>query len=422
MTQSQVILAPAQPPANRIMQADSGIRLGYARHADARTAVRHCAAAMGATTPQLLLAFCGGRHPREAMQAALHEEFGPVPVFGGSAAGAIAREGFGYGGFELGLIAFEDPALAPQAVVTHGLLADARAAGEELGRQVAEVAAPGAAVLLLFDSVASGVPPRLHHASRIVEGFHAGIGRKPVCLFGGGLLTDMNLSDGWVLDGAGLSKHSAVALVFPPVIAAETVIMHGCRPVSAFMEITRIQGAEVYELDGRPALEVIETMLGLPLGGTRGQELSLVATLGQKQGDPFAPHDENAYVNRLILRANPATGSVTLFEPDFVQGDRVQIMSRDNRLMLDSVRRGVADANGRLVGPDSLFGLYIDCAGRASARSGSPVEEAEVLLQDIDPALPVIGFYSGVEVAPFADHPSRPLDWTGVLAVFRRRS
>ena len=32
------------------------------------------------------------------------------------------------------------------------------------------------------------------------------------------------------------------------------------------MEITRIDGAEVYELDGQPALGVIERMLGLSLG------------------------------------------------------------------------------------------------------------------------------------------------------------
>ncbi|SDB74829.1 FIST signal transduction protein [Belnapia rosea] len=403
-------------------QAEGLVRIGYGRHADPHMAVRQCAAAMGSVAPGLLLAFCGGRHAPAAMQAALYQEFGNVPIFGGSAAGAIARDGFGYGGFELGLIAFDDPSLMPKAVTTRGLLADARAAGAELGQAVAAVAAKDAAVLLLFDSVASGSPPRLHHASRILEGFHIGLGDKPVCLFGGGLLTDMNLSDGWVFDGTGIAKHAAVALVFPPGIVAETVIMHGCRPVSAFMEITRIQGAEVYELDGRPALEVIETMLGLPLGGSRGQELSLVATLGQKQGDPFAPHDENAYVNRLILRANPATGSVTLFEPDFAQGDRVQIMSRDNRLMLDSVERGTADANRRLIGPDSLLGLYIDCAGRASARSGSPVEEAEVVRNGLDRDLPFLGFYSGVEVAPFAHQPSRSLDWTGVLAVLRRRS
>jgi hypothetical protein len=242
-----------------------------------------------------------------------------------------------------------------------------------------------------------------------------------VTLIGGGMLTDMNLTNAWVFDGEGVRKHAAAALIFPSCVEAASAILHGCRPVSTFMEITRIEGATVYELDGQPALPVIEKMLGLPIGGARGEELSLVATLGQKQGDPFAPYDENNYVNRLILSANAAEGSITLFEPDFERGAMVQIMSRDNGLMLDSVRRGVAVANAAAAQHDALLGLYIDCAGRASARSGAPVEEADLVVRGLDARIPLLGFYSGVEVAPFADQRSRPLDWTGVLTVLRRR-
>jgi len=312
--------------------------------------------------------------------------------------------------------------VTPRLLVNRDLLAAGEgAAGEALGAELRRTAAPGSVVLLLFDSVASARPPRLHHASSIVDGLNRGLGDARTCLLGGGLLTDMSLTGGWVFDGEGVGKHAALALVFPPELAAETVILHGCRPVSAFMEITRIEGADVYELDGQPALAVIERMLGLQLGGSRGHELSLVATLGQKQGDPFAPYDENAYVNRLILRASPESGSVTLFEPDFARGTKVQIMSRDNSLMLDSVRRGVAAMNGSVAGRDNQLALYIDCAGRGSARSGASVEEAELVLRGLDRSVPFLGFYSGVEVAPFDGRHSRPLDWTGVLTVLWRR-
>src|SRR4051794_12507004 len=321
------------------------ISVGYAKHSDPATAVRTCVSALGTDRPRMLLAFCGGKHDPHAVRDALRRAFGEVPVFGGSAAGAVGRSGFGYSGFELGLVAFLDPAVTPRAVVTRQLLVDEHAAGAELGAGAAKIAGDGDVVMLFFDSVATSSPLRLHPASSIVDGFHAGFGPRPVCLLGGGLLTDMNLAGGWVFDGEDVVKHAAIALVFPPTVRAETVIMHGCRPVSTFMDITRIDGAEVYELDGRPALGVIERMLGLPLGGARGHELTLTATLGEKQGDPFAPYDENAYVNRLILRANPETGSVTLFEQDFARGTRVQIMSRDNSLMLESVRRGVAEMN-----------------------------------------------------------------------------
>lgn len=399
------------------------MRVGYGRSPDPVSAVRQAAATLGSSgqPPGAILAFSGGKLDPFAVRAALADAFGPVPIVGGSAAGAISRAGTGYSGFELGLVAFDDPETMPRLVRSDGLDRDEKAAGAALGLQVREIVADPATVLMFFDSVASTLPPRLHAASSIVTGFNEALGNAPVTLVGGGMLTDMNMTGAWIFDGEGVRKHAAAALIFPSCVEAATEILHGCRPVSAFMEITRIEGATVFELDGEPALRVIERMLGLPIGGGRGQELSLVATLGQKQGDPFAPFDENAYVNRLILSANAEQGSVTLFEPDFERGALVQIMSRDNGLMLDSVRRGVAAANAAAEHHAPLLGLYIDCAGRASARSGAAIEEAELVVNGLDPRIPLLGFYSGVEVAPFAGARSRPLDWTGVLTVLRRR-
>jgi hypothetical protein len=399
------------------------MRVGYGRSADPVAAVRQAVAALGPsrTPPGILLAFAGGKLDPFAVRAALADRFGPTPVVGGSAAGVISRMGTGYSGLEVGLVAFDDPETMPQLVRCEGLDDDEKAAGAALGLQVRHAVSDPAAVLMFFDSVARTSPPRLHAASSIVAGFNEGAGNAPVTLIGGGMLTDMNLTNAWVFDGEGVRKHAAAALIFPSCVEAASAILHGCRPVSTFMEITRIEGATVYELDGQPALPVIEKMLGLPIGGAQGEELSLVATLGQKQGDPFAPYDENNYVNRLILSANAEAGSITLFEPDFERGAMVQIMSRDNGLMLDSVRRGVAVANAAAAQHDALLGLYIDCAGRASARSGAPVEEADLVVRGLDVRIPLLGFYSGVEVAPFADQRSRPLDWTGVLTVLRRR-
>jgi hypothetical protein len=371
----------------------------------------------------MLVAFCGGKHDGAAVLRAIRATYGErVPVVGGSTAGVIWRGGLGYSGLELGLAAFVDEDVLPAVVATHDLDGDGgeHASGSRLGAKIGEVAGDGAVVLLFYDSVASGVPLRLHCGSPLVAGLEAGLGGRRARLIGGGMLTDMNLSGGWVFDGRGIAKHAAVAMVFPTSVAEETMILHGCRPVSTFMEISRIDGAEVYELDGQPALEVIERMLGVRLDGVGGQSLSLMATLGVKHGDPFAPYDENAYVNRLILHANRATGSITLFEPDFYRGARVQVMARDNALMLDSVRNGVAAMN-RLGRRDCFLGLYIDCAGRASARSGAGVEEAELVGLGLDPLIPLLGFYSGVEIAPFAGY-SRPLDWTGVLTVLRHQS
>jgi hypothetical protein len=396
------------------------VRVAFARHADAAQAVDQCRRSLAGATPRLLLVFCGGKHDPHAVLGALRQSFGEdVPVVGGSAAGAIAREGFGYSGLEIGIAAITSPEVQPRIIVQPGLDHGEEAAGECLGRRIAQACEHGAVVLFLYDSVAEMRPLRLHPGSALTAGLQRGLDGHAATLIGGGMLTDLNLSDSWIFDGTGTARHAVVALAFPSAVRAQTVILHGCRPASSFMEITRIAGAEVFELDGEPALPVIERMLGIPLQGSRTEELSLLATLGEKQGDPFAPYDENAYVNRLILRVDRTSGSVTLFEPDFQTGTRVQIMSRDNGLMLDSVRQGVGAMNERLAGADNLLALYIDCAGRVSARSGAPQEEAELVGQGLAPGVPLLGFYSGVEIAPFGGY-SRPLDWTGVLTVLQR--
>ena len=391
-------------------------RTAYAKSWSTDFAVSALVRSLGPVTPSLILLFCGGKHAPGAVLRGLRMAYPTAPVVGGSAAGAICREALGYSGLEIGALAIIGSDALPAIVTVDGLDRSEGEAGRVLGERIAEIARPNAPVFLFYDSVASRDPLRLHPAAEILGGLHRGLKGKVIRLVGGGMLTDLNLGDGWVFDGWSVRKHAAVALVFPSTVGLATQVAHGCRPASSFMEITRIEGAEVFELDGRPALDVIETMLKLPLG-TTDRMLSLSVTLGEKLGDPFAPYDENAYVNRLILNANRATNSITLFEPDFAVGTRVQIMSRDNELMLQSAYDGVEVLGQAASAPnhDAAFSLYIDCAGRASAVSGAREEEADIVRQGFPQSVPFLGFYSGVEIAPFGDC-ARALDWTGVLA------
>lgn len=401
--------------------AIQGCAIAYGRGSSAAGAVAQCADRLRDLNPLLLIAFAGGKHDGGQVIGELCAKFPGVPVVGGSAAGVISREAFGYSGLEVGVLAITDPSILPDVLVGPDLLAGEYEAGVELGREMGRAAPDGGLVLLLFDSVAAPSPLRLHPASAIVDGVWDGLRGKRVTLFGGGLLTDLNLGGAWLFDGRRACKHRAIALVFPRGVTATIEVLHGCRPVSAFMEITRIDGGVVHELDGRPALAVLEEMLGMRLAGEGAGDVSLVATLGYKQGDPFAPFSENAYVNRLILGGDRESGAITLFEPDFERGTRVQVMARDNDVMLQSVRDGVERANDTIRAGGGLFCLYVDCAGRASARTGAAVEEADLVRRDLDRAVPLLGFYSGVEIAPFHGRP-RALDWTGVLAVVRRGS
>jgi hypothetical protein len=397
------------------------IYLGASLHTDAfqagQQAARRITAKMGTKdSAGWMMAFCGGRHDPEAVLKGLRTHFGPIPVLGGSAVGTITNHRISYGGYECAMAVFPETTDNFLILTASGLDQGETRVGEQLGKQLREFAAENATVILFYDSIQSCPPPVLNVGSKLMDGIYAGLADKPLKIFGAGLLCDFYLSSSYVFDGRGPVKNMAVALVLPPVWSSHVTIMHGCAPISAFMEITRIDGTVLYELDGRPAYEVLQEMTQLT-NESQDVNFTRMVALGQKLGNPFDPYKESAYINRLIVDTNPKDGSISLFEADFHAGLKIQIMSRNQQFVLESVRnqtkellKGINDGGG-------LGALYIDCAGRACAFCGDEIEEASVLQEVIGETMPLLGFYSGVELAPCIDR-TRPLDWTGVLAVF----
>ena len=91
--------------------------------------------------------------------------------------------------------------------------------------------------------------------------------------------------------------------------------------------------------------------------------------------------------------------------------------------MIESTRRNTTQLINEIQtdGKKAIFGFYIDCAGRASVSSSTQTEEASEVQKIFNArGIPLLGFYSGVEIARFLGM-SQGLDWTGVLIVFAER-
>jgi small ligand-binding sensory domain FIST len=109
----------------------------------------------------------------------------------------------------------------------------------------------------------------------------------------------------------------------------------------------------------------------------------------------------------------------SLFEPDLEEGAEIQFMARDTERMVDSakINTGLLLKSAKEKGASPVLGIYVDCAGRAGGYLNREVEEAaEVQKLFNNDNVPLFGFYSGVEIAPFLGK-SRGLDWTGVLFI-----
>ena len=194
----------------------------------------------------------------------------------------------------------------------------------------------------------------------------------------------------------------------------DTIIIHGCKPAGGYHTITKAEREVILEIDGKPALDAIADLLG-PDSDKSWEDYPLFVTLGVNKGDKFGPFKEEEYANRLVMAVDKERRALVMFENDLRAGFDVQLMRRS--IDFDYIRRRAQDVLDRVGDRRPFFALYIDCAARASAYCGTEREEAEEVQRIIGVKMPLLGMYSGVEIAKVGND-MQALDWTGVLCIF----
>lgn len=395
------------------------VGVGYSDNPDTGLAGREAAeaalrGAAGRGPCDLILLFATARHDTALLRAAVVSVLGDQAlVVGGGAVGGISNERFGYVGDQAVLAAFWLEGADCRFFAEGGLEADETASGERLGRQFAAAGIkPHDPVLLFYDAIdRSGGDLRLVMATYLLDGIEKGLGFVPK-LVGAGLQGDIMCAPARQCVGDRIDAHHALALAFGGELRMDTAIMHGCRPVTGYYTVTRADRQTILEIDGQPALPFVMSLMG-PSASV--DDLPFFLVLGVNKGDKWADFDEHMYANRLCLAVDKARDGVVMFEPDMTEGIEFQVMQRS--LDLEYMEPRIEGLFRGLGGREPVFALYIDCAGRAAGYSGMEADDAEVVQRVVNGRVPLLGLYTGVEIAPIMGR-SRGLDWTGVFNLF----
>ena len=364
------------------------------------------------------LVFAGGHQDADQLLATIRSEVGGAPVYGGSVVGTIHKEAASYTHFEVLVTLFTDD-LMPTAVHSAPFTDGEYAAGQRIGAALGEEAQAGSAMLMFYDSVESVPPPKLYVGGKLLDGLYEGLGAvgESLDVCGGGLVGDLQMANSFIFAGDAVLRHGASGVLLPPAISATHKIMHGCTPISAPMEITGVDKNCVFEIDGRPALDVVLETLGADTSEASLKRVCLGVSVGKNYGEIWDDYDESNYVVRLLVAAVPDNGSIILFDDDYSVGSSVELMSRDNQKMVESARAGTRSLCDERSAENNLFALYVNCAGRSTAWNGHHEEEADVVRDEFTASVPLMGAYTGVEFTPVHGR-SRAADWNGVLTMF----
>jgi hypothetical protein len=368
----------------------------------------------------LALLFSTSRHDPVALRDGVRDAIGPAPrLIGGYSNGIITQRMLGYDGRQVGVAVMKSDSVKVEMFVEPDLRDRGHEAGLGLGGRIRDARSAGTPnVLLFYDFVrgpaGEGIAWNINFSTPLLAGLTEALGSWPPAA-GMALMGDYQCSPGrqW-FDGDVLTQ-TAMALVLSGGIRMDTAIMHGCKPASRYHRVTKTDGNVVLEIDGRPAIEVIAEMLGRE-AYEKWIEYPFFVTFGINRGDRFADFREEDYANRAVVGVDRERGGLVMFEPDLTAGTEVQLMRR-TLTDRDYMRRQCGELLARLEGRTPLFAFYIDCAGRAAAYSGTDFEEASEIQRLIGPRMPLLGGYSGSEIANLGGH-MQALVWTGVLCVF----
>jgi hypothetical protein len=194
-------------------------------------------------------------------------------------------------------------------------------------------------------------------------------------------------------------------------------ISHGVIPIGGERIVTRSQGNVIYEIDGKPATEVLKEYL--PEGALAEDRdwMRYAISLALSFRAPSYMKDEE-YVVRAISSVNVTDGSITV-RAEVQEGLNVWFSSRDKEKITTGLDRMAAQIKEQLGGAQPKLVFQFDCCSRGKMmfREQEKLQLLERFRQSLDPDTPWAGFYTFAEIGPVEEHNNRHHFTAVVLAL-----
>lgn len=271
-------------------------------------------------------------------------------------------------------------------------------AGQRLARTLQQHDLRGVFVLSSSDGI---------NGSRLAAGMRDALGDVPVS---GALAADgVAFERTWIL-ARGERREGLVGAV--GFYGRHVTLGHGSKggwdKFGPERRITRAAGHVLYELDGRPALELYKRYLGELASGLPATALLYPLAIRPDRST-------SQQIVRTVLSHSEQAQSLT-FAGDMPEGTFAQLMRANlDRLVLaaadaaEDCKRGVEHAE---------LCVAVSCVGRRIVLGERAEEETEAVADVVPSGCPIIGFYSYGELSPQANGGCRLHNQTMTLTTF----
>jgi len=327
----------------------------------------------------------------------VREATGGAPLCGCSGEGVIAGAEADESNFSVGVMAIS----SDQLRFSHGMVTGLKEDPAEAGRAIAEAIQPEVdsdtlalflfpdGITLNFDRLVAGLEGQLN-LDRLLPLVGGTAGDNLAMKRTYQYYNDQVASDGvaWAL----LSGGAQIAWA----------VNHGCVPVGVEYKVTRSEANVIYEIDDRPALEVLKDYV-------TEDEIEdwarAVFTFSFGFKVPGYMQDYDEYIIRgMVGGKDDATGSITI-PTEVSEGTSIWLTRRDYEKLANGVDRAAEEIKAQLGEEPAKLVFQFDCAARGKAllREQQKLQLLETLRGRVGPDVPWLGFYTFGEIAPVGE-------------------
>ncbi len=218
-----------------------------------------------------------------------------------------------------------------------------------------------------------------------------------------GGLTASRGKQGQIADG--LTEGGVSGVLFAEDVGVTTGLSQGCSPVGEIHEVTKAKDNILFQLDGKPALDVFKEDIGDVLARNLERVGGYIHAALPISGD-----DSGDYLVRNVVGVDPDNKLVAIGER-VSAGDRVMFVRRDGPSAMEDLHRMLADVISRSNGTPKAA-LYYSCVARGPNLFGPDSEELKAVQGALGDEVPVVGFFANGEISK-----NRLYGYTGVLTL-----
>jgi hypothetical protein len=367
----------------------------------------------GIVKPDIVFMFASIGYDQRSLLRAVRETTGGSPLSGCSAEGTINGDDADESNFSVVVTVISSEELQWTNGLAKGLGADSRAVGQRVAQDLLPHLSSDTIGLFVFPD---GLIDYLDDFFAGLEGNLSSEQFLP--LWGGGAGNNFNLEEPTYQYCDDKVVSNGVAFALPSGRAqASWAISHGMVPMGGERNVTRSQGNVIYEIDGKPAIEVLKEYLPEHALIEDHDWMPYAISLALVFEVPSYMKDEE-YVVRGVPAVRMADGSITV-QTEVQDGTSIWFSSRDKEKistrfdqMAGQIKEQLGDEKPKLV-----FQFECLTRGKLMFREQERQEILRRFRQSVDPGVPWAGFYTIGEIGPVEKHNDRHLYTSVVLAL-----